>query len=123
MEGKKMKIMKLPEDLDMENSFKSQDGTLIAEIEINKEYSLAYGELQGKESSKPHTMTMKELYYILEGKGIITVNNTEHSIVKGDVVIIPENAVQKMTNTGKKKLKFLMIVNPPYDPEKEIIFE
>ena len=43
-----MKIMKLPEDLNTENSFKSQDGTFIAEIEINKEYSLAYGELQGK---------------------------------------------------------------------------
>ena len=118
-----MKIMKLPEDLDKENSFKSQDGTVIAEIEINKDYSLAYGELQAKESNKQHTMTMKELYYILDGKGIITVNNSEHSIVKGDVIIIPENAVQKMTNTGRKKLKFLMIVNPPYDPEKEIIFE
>ena len=57
-----MKIMKIPEDLDEQNSYKSQDGTLIAEIEINKNYSLAYGELKARESNKQHTMIMKELY-------------------------------------------------------------
>ncbi len=118
-----MKIMKLPEDLDEQNSFKSPDGTLIAEIEINKDYSLAYGELKRKKSNKQHTMTMKELYYIISGKGIITVNSFDHSIAKGDVIVIPENAVQKITNTGRRKLTFLMIVNPPYDPEKEVLLE
>ncbi len=118
-----MKIMKLPEDLDEQNSYKSPDGTLIAEIEINKDYSLAYGEIKGKESNKQHTMIMKELYYIIEGKGIITVNSFEHEIAKGDVIVIPENAVQKITNTGRRKLKFLMIVNPPYDSKKEVMLE
>ena len=118
-----MKIMKLPEDLDNENSYESQDGTTIAEIELNNEYSLAYGELKARKSNKQHTMTMKELYFILEGNGIIKVNNFEHQIEKGDVIVIPENAVQKITNTGRKKLRFLMIVNPPYDPKKEIILE
>ncbi len=118
-----MKIMRLPEDLDEQNSYKGQDGTLIAEIEINKNYSLAYGELKARQSNKQHTMRMKELYYIISGKGIIMVNNFDHKIAKGDVIVIPENAVQKITNTGRRKLKFLMIVNPPYDPEKEVLLE
>lgn len=118
-----MKIMKIQEELEEKGWYKSQDGTLIIEVEKNEHYSLAYGELNPGESNKKHSMTMQELYYILEGEGEINVNNTEHKITQGEVIIVPEKAIQTIKNTGKKKLKFLMIVNPPYDPEKEVILE
>ena len=120
-----MKHKKIPlkrEDLGQEVKI-SQDGCKIVELERNEEYSLAYGELAVGEKSKEHKMAMQELYYFIQGKGKITINKKEKEIEKGDVIIIPKNAIQKLENIGKEPLKFLMIVNPPYDPEKEQILE
>lgn len=101
----------------------SQDGCKILELERNKQYSLAYGELAVGEKSKEHKMEMQELYYIIQGKGKITVNKEEKEIEKGDIIVIPEDTEQKLENIGQETLRFIMIVNPPYDPEKEQILE
>ncbi|MBK5113397.1 MAG: cupin domain-containing protein [Candidatus Heimdallarchaeota archaeon] len=120
-----MKQKKIPENIKelVYGTTISQDGCKILELERNEQYSLAYGELAVGEESKAHKMEMQELYYIIQGKGKITVNKEEKEIEKGDIIILPEEAVQKLENTGKEPLKFLMIVNPPYDSEKEQIVE
>lgn len=120
-----MKYKKIPKKIEelINGPTISQDGCRILELERNKQYSLAYGELAVGEKSKEHKMEMQELYYIIQGKGKITVNKEEKILEKGDVIVIPENAVQKFENIGKEALRFLMIVNPPYDPEKEEILE
>lgn len=120
-----MKHKKIPQKIEelVYGTTISQDGCKILELERNEQYSLAYGELAVGEKSKEHKMEMKELYYIIQGKGKITVNKKEKEIEKGDIIIISENAIQKLENTGNERLKFLMIVNPPYDPEKERILE
>jgi len=125
-EGRKeMKYRKIPQKIEelVYGTTISQDGCKILELERNKQYSLAYGELAVGEKSKEHKMEMQELYYIIQGKGKITVNKEEKEIEEGDVIVIPENAKQKLENIGKERLRFLMIVNPPYDPEKEQILE
>ncbi len=120
-----MKYKKIPKKIEeqLNGITRSQDGCKILELERNKQYSLAYGELEVGEKSKEHKMEMQELYYIIQGRGKITVNKEEKELEKGDVIVIPENAVQKLENIGKEALRFLMIVNPPYDPEKEQILE
>jgi len=120
-----MKHKKIPlkrEDL-VHGAIISPDGCKIVELERNEQYSLAYGELGVGEKSKEHKMEMQELYYFIQGKGKITINKREKEIKEGDVIKIPKNAIQKLENIGKETLKFLMIVNPPYDPEKEQVLE
>lgn len=120
-----MKYKKIPEKIEelINGITISQDGCRILELERNNQYSLAYGELAVGEKSKEHKMEMQELYYIIQGKGKITVNKKEKILEKGDIIVLPENAEQKLENIGKERLRFLMIVNPPYDPEKELILE
>lgn len=120
-----MKHKRIPQKIDelVYGTSISPDGCKILELEKNKHYSLAYGELAKEERTKLHKMEMKELYYIIEGTGKITVNDKEKEITERDVIIVPENAEQKLENTGNKTLKFLMIVNPPYELEKESILE
>jgi len=120
-----MKYKKIPKKIEelLNGITISQDGCKILELERNKQYSLAYGELAVGEKSKEHKMEMQELYYIIQGKGKITANKKEKKIEKGDIIVIPENAIQKLENTGNERLKFLMIVNPPYESEKERILE
>ncbi|NHJ04686.1 MAG: cupin domain-containing protein [Candidatus Heimdallarchaeota archaeon] len=102
---------------------KSQDNTEIIELEKNNDYSLAYGELKPGEKNRKHKMQMREIYYFLEGEGIIEIEGEQEKISAGKFVIIPKNAVQWLRNTGEKSLRFLMIVNPPYDQKKEEILE
>ncbi|NHJ32739.1 MAG: cupin domain-containing protein [Asgard group archaeon] len=120
-----MKHKKIPQEIEelVTGATISQDGCKILELERNEQYSLAYGELAVGEKSKLHKMEMQELYYIMQGKGKITLDKEEKKLKKGDVIVIPENVEQKLENIGKETLKFLMIVNPPYDPKKEQILE
>jgi mannose-6-phosphate isomerase-like protein (cupin superfamily) len=125
MEAQKMKQKKIPEKIEelVYGTTISQDGCKILELERNEQYSLAYGELAVGEKSKAHKMAMQELYYIIQGKGKITLNGKEKILEKGDIIVLPEETVQKLENIGEEPLKFLMIVNPPYDPKKEQILE
>ncbi|MGC9781006.1 MAG: cupin domain-containing protein [Candidatus Heimdallarchaeota archaeon] len=120
-----MKIKKIPAVFEEKETdvTRSKDGVLVFEIEKNNEYSIAYGELAVGEKNKKHKLEMQELYYIIQGIGKIIVESREEVIKKGALIIIPENTTQQIQNTGQEKLKFLMIVNPPFDSEKEEIYE
>ncbi|NHJ87099.1 MAG: cupin domain-containing protein [Asgard group archaeon] len=102
---------------------KSQDGVRIVELYKNQSYSLSYGELGPKEENKLHKMAMEEVYYIIKGRGVMTIEEEELVIKKGDIIVIKPNYKQKLKNSGRVKLAFYMIVNPPYDPHKEEILE
>ncbi|MFW9924225.1 MAG: cupin domain-containing protein [Candidatus Thorarchaeota archaeon] len=102
---------------------KSKDGTLVLELEKNNDYSLAYGELQPGEKNNEHKMEMQEVFYILSGKGIITIEEEKKAVKKDSMIVVPIGKKQSMENTGKKKMRFLMIVNPPYDENKEKIIK
>jgi len=102
---------------------KSKDGVNVLELEKNDQYSIAYGELAQGEENKKHKMDMQEIYYFIEGKGVLWIAGNEIEVKKGMIVKVKENQEQKIRNTGRKKLRFLMIVNPPYDEKKEEIID
>lgn len=64
-----------------------------------------------------------ERYFILEGKGEVTLGKPDqqgHSciaVASGDVVIIPDNCPQAIRNTGNSDLIFLVICTPRFTPE------
>ncbi len=102
---------------------RSKDGVIVIELLKTEKYSIAYGELLPKEENKKHKMIMEETYYFLEGEGIIIIDGDKIPVKKDIMIKIKPNAEQKLINTGIGKMKFLMVVNPPYDPIKEEILE
>ena len=48
--------------------------------------------------------------FVLEGKGIVRLENSEKEIRKGYVVFIPPNTKHSFINKGDKKLRFLCII-------------
>lgn len=59
-----------------------------------------------------------ERYVILEGEGTVEIDGGELTIVKPlDVVFIPENVSQRITNTGNRDLIFLCVCTPRFKPE------
>lgn len=60
-----------------------------------------------------HNHDWYHLTYIVEGKGMVTIDGVEHKIRKGSVAYIPPNITHGFKNTGMGDLKFLCLV-----PEK-----
>jgi mannose-6-phosphate isomerase-like protein (cupin superfamily) len=84
-------------------------------------YSLAEARLCPGESSLPHRLNSSELYYILEGKGEIVIDNQIQKIAKGDVVLVPAKAEQHVKNLANEDLIFLCIVEPYWKEQDEEI--
>jgi len=59
-----------------------------------------------------------ERYVILEGEGLAEIGDLSARQVRpGDVVLIPPDHRQRMTNSGRCDLLFLAICTPPFQPE------
>lgn len=86
-------------------------------------FSLAYAHIKVGEQSLPHRLMHSETYYILEGFGEIHLDGKMQTIEKSDIIYVPENVEQYVTNKSKEDLTFLCIVSPPWTPETEIIEE
>lgn len=88
-------------------------------MELN--YSLAHAIVKPGQTTQKHTLQSSEVYYILEGKGTMFINQESQGVTKGDTVYIPPNAEQNIKNTGKKNLLFICIVEPAWKKEDETI--
>lgn len=86
-------------------------------------YSLAQFTLEPGEKSTIHKIKSSEIYYILEGKAVLTINDEAHQLKKDDSVYVPPMSKQCIKNTGSTDLRFLCIVEPAWRPEDETILE
>ena len=59
-----------------------------------------------------------EVYYILNGKGLVEIGELHKKEVnRGDVVKIPANMAQRIQNTGDEDLLFLCFCAPAFGAE------
>ncbi|MEX0656369.1 MAG: cupin domain-containing protein [Nitrosopumilaceae archaeon] len=86
-------------------------------------YSVSHSTIKPEKRSKRHKMKTSEVYYILEGNGVIHIDEESQIVSKDDAVYIPPFSVQFIENTGTSDLKFLCIVDPAWKQEDEIIVE
>lgn len=108
--------------------FRAMDKTLLCELlhpdkenkDLKIDFSIAHAVLKTDESSIAHRLkTSIEIYYILEGKGIIHINEEIEEVFPGQIIYIPANSKQYIKNAGKDELKFLCIVYPKWKEEDE----
>jgi mannose-6-phosphate isomerase-like protein (cupin superfamily) len=82
--------------------------------------SIAHAILEPGRSSLSHKLGKSvEIYYILEGNGVIHIDGEEKNVQSGQAIYIPPNACQWIENIGRDELKFLCIVNPPWNQADE----
>ncbi len=63
----------------------------------------------GKKLEAHKHLDMEEIFYILEGSGILTVGDENENINNGDVIVVPLNHPHCIENTGRNTIKFLTI--------------
>ena len=86
-------------------------------------FSLAQFTIKEGKRSLSHKLQSSEIYYILEGAGIIRINEESFTIGKDDSIYVPPMSEQFIENTGTTDLRFLCIVDPAWKTEDEIILE
>jgi mannose-6-phosphate isomerase-like protein (cupin superfamily) len=80
--------------------------------------SLARTRVEPGMTTELHRLTVKEWYVISHGVGLMEVGGeSPFKIGSGDVVVIPENTSQRVSNTGNEDLVFLCICIPRFTPE------
>ena len=57
----------------------------------------------------------EQVYYVLEGEGILTVGKDEHLMRPHDYVYLPPGVTHKFVNTGLRELVFFVITTPAED--------
>ena len=104
------------------------DGTRLRELvhpdrdyPFSGRYSLAHAMLAAGNSSEPHRLKSSEVYYILDGRGEMHIDDDRAEVSTGDTVEIPPGAVQWIKNIGQSELIFLCLVDPAWREEDEIV--
>ncbi len=89
---------------------------------LNIGYSIAYAVLKPKCSSQRHRLReSSEVYFILEGDGLMHIDDESAAVRQGQAIFIPPLSWQFIENTGTDDLLILCIVNPCWRKEDEEI--
>ena len=83
----------------------------IKKIEVNPSKRLSY-QFHNKRS---------ELWYILKGVGIVTINDKETEVKKGSIVKIKKLEKHRIENNGSKTLTFIEVQTGSYFGEDDIV--
>jgi len=82
-------------------------------------YSLAHAIVKPGDTTWRHRLKTSEVYYILEGEGVMHIEDETALVRCGSTVYIPPMATQCITNSGNVDLKFICIVDPAWCKEDE----
>jgi mannose-6-phosphate isomerase-like protein (cupin superfamily) len=66
-----------------------------------------------------HRLKTSEVYFILEGEGVMHIDGESSRVHSGSTVYMPPMAAQCITNSGKTDLVLICIVDPAWKKEDE----
>lgn len=102
--------------------FKTAEQCFITELlndESSPDLSIARARVEPGVTTAWHKLTeVTERYLIISGTGRMELEGSEAATVSaGDMVFIPENIPQRITNLGSDDLLFFAICTPRFTPE------
>ncbi|HUL00535.1 MAG TPA: cupin domain-containing protein [Nitrospirota bacterium] len=90
-------------------------------MNLKLRYSLAHAVVKPGDTTWLHRLRSSEVYYILEGEGMMYINDETTPVLSGSTIYCPPDARQCIHNTGTTDLVFLCIVDPAWHKEDEEI--
>ena len=87
----------------------------VLRLPINFEiWELAAGVSEGSHTHKGES-ALEELYYFIEGEGIMWADGEDVPVRAGDAVLAPEGSDHGFRNTGRRPLKLVILWGKPSD--------
>ncbi|MBL7209311.1 MAG: cupin domain-containing protein [Dehalococcoidia bacterium] len=108
-------------------SFVTKDSAEIKEILAPTNSSLANQSLAeakvmpGRCTQEHFHPKAEEIYYILRGKGKMTIEDETRDVRKGDGIAICPGQKHRISNTGDDQLVFLCCCSPAYSHEDTLL--
>ncbi len=116
-------------DLDSVKPIDGGEGTQIKQIfhphntMLGIRYSIVKCSLEPSKRSKQHILKSSEVYYVLNGNGILQIDEHEFKIKANQAIYVPPHSKQHVQNTGTTPLEFLCIVDPAWRKEDELLIK
>ncbi|MEK6300198.1 MAG: cupin domain-containing protein [Acidobacteriota bacterium] len=86
--------------------------------------SLAEEILPPGHSVRPHHHRQTdEIYYIVAGRGVMTVGAEQREVGPGDAVYIPPKHRHTLQNTGAEPMRIVLVCGPAFSHDDEIFDE
>ena len=110
-------------------AFMGPDGAIIRELAASRNSSARKQSLAEATIPVGGTVTLhyhkitEELYYILSGTGLMTIEDETKEVGPGDTVIIVPGQRHKITNNGQVPLVLLACCSPEWTAEDNILVE
>ncbi len=114
-------------NLEQISPFITKDGSEIRELlayrnSSIRNMSLAEARLVPSQSTQAHRhQKTEEIYFILEGTGLMQIEDELQFVREGDAIAIPPGTLHRITNTGGDTLRFLCCCAPPYEHDDTVI--
>tara|TARA_R110000772_G_scaffold47928_11_gene109368 strand:- start:1371 stop:1727 length:357 start_codon:yes stop_codon:yes gene_type:complete len=105
---------------DKPSEYYFREGCFITELsnsDEDPELSVAHVRVEPGETTRWHKLLgITERYLILSGKGSVEVGSNEARVVQvKDIVLIPPDVRQRITNIGEEDLIFLALCTPRFE--------
>lgn len=108
--------------------FTSKDGSEIRSI-LDRTNSAATNQslaeatlLPGAETEEHYHPQTEEIYYVLRGRGLMSVEGERREVGPGDAILIPPGTRHTIRNIGgRESLVFLCCCAPPYSDEDTVL--
>lgn len=116
-------------NIDRVPSFVTKDGSEIRELlayrnSCIRNQTLAEAQLPPGASTIPHHhVKTEEIYYILEGRGMMRVGAETSQVGPGDAIAIPPGTEHQITNVGPSQLRLLCCCAPGYEHDDTVLCE
>ncbi len=110
-------------------AFVTKDGSEIRELLAHRNscirrQSLAEARLPIGGATTPHYHPeTEEIYYILEGRGMMRIEEQSREVGPGDAIAIPPGQVHTIRNSGSETLRFLCCCAPAYEHQDTVLCE
>jgi mannose-6-phosphate isomerase-like protein (cupin superfamily) len=109
--------------------FTTKDGSEIRELlayrnSAIRNQSLAEARLPVGAATQPHFHPhAEEIYFLLEGRGRMQLEDALRDVGPGDAIAIPPGMRHQITNTGSETLRFLCCCAPCYEHEYTVMVD
>jgi mannose-6-phosphate isomerase-like protein (cupin superfamily) len=109
--------------------FTTKDGSEIRELLAHRNsairnQSLAEARLPAGAATQAHFHPRaEEIYFLLEGRGRMQIEDGVREVGPGDAIAIPSGMRHQITNTGSETLRFLCCCAPCYEHEDTVMVD
>lgn len=83
-----------------------------------RNHSLAEATIEaGRGTTRHHHRVAEEIYYLIEGRGVMELDGMVREVAAGDAILIPAGAWHQITASADGHIRLLCSCSPPYSHE------